>query len=130
MREALLEIKADIAVVDWLSSVTCELADELGIPCILNFPLPLEAASNFIGNLTLTKNMSSCCGVICLQQPALICVVNCVLRIARGEHLRVHRQKMLHRVILINSYFGWDEPSAIPPNIVMTGPLQSSIANI
>ena len=124
LREAVKSIQPDIAVVDFISPCGAIVADEIGVPVIVNLPGSIKIFNVIGGHLPVSKNISTCCGVICLKQhPVQFFVRKVMKKKVFDPLLEEFMDTFLKRVVIINCFFGFDESTCIPPNLVMTGPL-------
>ena len=63
VRKEIEKIRPDVIVCDFYTRVGVEIADELGIPSVINIPGMLEMCNNFgLSGIIDMKNAKSCCG--------------------------------------------------------------------
>lgn len=66
----------------------------------------------------------ACCGCLCLCPSLASTYLSCCV----GGKFHNLQTTIKHRVILCNSFFGLDQPTSLPPNVTMTGPLVTHTA--
>jgi hypothetical protein len=124
LREAFIKLQPDIAVVDFLTPAGTFVADELGVPCVINLPGSLQIFSILSGHLPHSENLSTCCGVMYLKQTFMQFFLRKIIMKKDFDPIVANNfESNLKRVVIINSFFGLDQSTYIPPNMVMTGPL-------
>jgi hypothetical protein len=126
IKEELIQLKPDIAVVDFYCASSFEACDELGIQVVTNMPGPLNFLSMGIGfNLPSKKNTSSCCGFLCVRQTLFDWFVRNIIfkRTYSAKEFLIYNKKLPSRIHLMNSFWGFDTAQPLPPNIILTGPL-------
>ena len=61
--------KPDIIVCDFISGFGAHIADELGIPCVIEAPAPLSILQVIARQMLPGEGrISSCCGLMCLRE--------------------------------------------------------------
>lgn len=116
--------KFDLVVGDFVTSAASDIADTLKLPLVLNCPLTLEVFEMY-SDLKFVKNDNSCtaCGVFCLLESALVNYLGNWNKSNQMDRMLKHIKNLPERLILVNSFWGLEKPTLLPPNIRMTGPL-------
>lgn len=108
-REAIKAESPDIIVCDFVSAFGSHSADELGIPCVMHVPGPLDVCS-FVSRVKYPGNsrLMSCCGMFCLRMDLLDAVSELNLDCLISRKNRDHFYAFHDRITICISFFGLD----------------------
>ena len=109
---------------DFVTSAASDIADTLRLPLVINAPSSIEIFEIY-SDLRFVKNDNSCtcCGIFCLLESAFINYLVNWNRTLQTTRMLNHIKNLHERLILVNSFWGFEKPTLLPPNIRMTGPL-------
>ena len=67
--EELQKLKPELIVCDYFTRVGAEIADDMGIPCVINTPglLNFMDEYGFSGVVNYKKDATICCGMMCVR---------------------------------------------------------------
>ena len=109
-----------MVVADYLGYAFTEVADELGLPTVVYMPNSIKGYSDMTNWMIPThENTCACCGMVCL------CPKHISSNVTEAGFNDLFAQ-MRHRLVLSNSFFGFEKAAHIPPNLVCTGPTMSN----
>jgi len=124
LREALQADRPSVVVSDFATWAGMEVAEELGIPLVINFPGPLALARDVLG-LPSPSTAWSFCGFHFARNSlspfsmALFANIN-----QMGNFTRILRKHMAAgALVLVQTIWDLDAPQPLYPNIVVTGPV-------
>ena len=135
MRKAVEDLNPDMIVGDFASHFPHIVADALKLPLVLNLALPLRATATteimeLMPGLDLSEQVSSCFGCLCICPKGmlifgsmLLCCRKCCLPKDKKRFNEDEYKTLKNRIVMCNSFFGFDKPMPLPPNMVLTGPL-------
>ena len=119
--------KPDIIICDFVSGFGAHIADELGIPCVIEAPAPLSILQVISRSmLPGDGRVSSWCGLMCQRENMVDLASDINLDYLVSAKFRDHFVAGKERIIICSSFFGLDPPMLKPPNMVLTGPLLRS----
>jgi len=124
LAEALRARRPDVVVSDFGAVAGMRVAEELGIPLVVNMPGPVALARDALGLMDTSTHRSFGglhLGLSGRGPFAFVTWMN--IKFIGDWFAEVRRHLAGGAVLLINSFWGMDEPMALPPNIVVTGPL-------
>ena len=114
-------IVPDVVLTDQYSATGLVVATELKLPVVVNIPqnlAQLELDGYDVVNMT---QATSCCGMICIKRS----FENFMLTVFGGSMRYYGRivEDQHTNIWMLNSFWGIDKPTVLPPNIQMIGPL-------
>ena len=68
-REELQKLKPELIVCDFMTRFGAKIADELGVPCVINTPGLFNFMDEFCfsGVINYEKDATMCCGMMCVR---------------------------------------------------------------
>lgn len=127
--EAVEKLGPDLILADFASSFPLVVADKLQVPCVVNCPMPLTLSyMDKLPGITIKGNYQACCGCLCICPDAAIQGVQCMSACMKSkdqDNLGAIKLSttIKNRAVLVNSFFGFEKPCSLPPNVTLTGPL-------
>ena len=122
--KACKEAKPDLIISDFFGRNGIIAADEMKIPSVVNCGLPLKMfVDTAMFKLIDQRNTSRCCGCLCVSQSCADCAIQCLYKSDEMKEAKKFNSSFNKRTVLVNSFFGLENPIAMPPNFVITGPL-------
>lgn len=122
-KDEIIKIEPDIIVCDFFTRVGVHIADELKIPCVINIPGLMSFWDTCgLSGVFYYKNASSCCGIVCIGEKFKAFSVRMLFGYINKRRMNYY-SGFNERMVLFNSFWGLDEPTPVPPNYVLTGPL-------
>ncbi|CAE8634313.1 unnamed protein product, partial [Polarella glacialis] len=119
----------DIILADFATLAALEVAEEMKVPLVVNFPGPLKMAIQMLGAVDLTS-MISFGGIHVSTTPFSMVRVAAMFNLAGvailSDTLCKHMTKSL---VLVNSFFGLEEAVPVPPHVTIIGPLAGQDEN-
>ena len=107
LKEEILKLKPDIAVVDLFTVPAFIACDELGIQVVVNMPGMLASFPVFGFNLPNKGNTSNCCGLLCVRQTVFIGILSTIVSYDfNANEWLDHWKKIPNRIIMMNSFWG------------------------
>ena len=76
------------------------------------------------------KNVSNCCGCLCIRKPIAHSITDTSFFFVNSKRQRTFARTMQSRLILMNTFWGFDKPQALPPNFILTGPISKPVENL
>lgn len=126
IKAALEPLNADVIVSDMLSYAFTEAADALAIPTIIYFPYTITSFIKVTSYMIPTKDtLCGCCGVVCVCPTMMACLFDTIVPwsgLVDPGFLDKYKT-FRHRLVMSTTYFGFDRPVHVPPNLVCTGPV-------
>ena len=123
-REAIRAEAPDLVITDFVSGFGTHAADELGIPCVIHAPAPLNILCAISREMyPSASRLHSCCGMFCLHMAIIDFFLEWNSSFWITKKYKDHFYGVAERIVICNSFFGLDQPAMLPPNIVLTGPL-------
>jgi hypothetical protein len=125
LKEELLKLKPDIAVIDFFTVPAFIACDELGIQVVSNMPFPLNMMNAMGIRFPNKTNTSNCCGFLCVRETAFDWVFSNIV-VRKGlpaKEWQNHLKNIPSRIQMNNSFWGFNSPQPLPPNFILTGPL-------
>lgn len=125
------DIRPHLTISDFFSQVGVPAADKLGIPAIINVPGMIEAFSAYgMSGIFDMKRASTCCGCLCYTRKSS----QMMYEVINGKFLTKEAYEYYYgwnkRVVLWNTYWGLEPACSIPPNYIITGPLNEPASNL
>ena len=128
--EAIKEINPDLIVCDALSSSIG--AEKLGIPFVINVSTPLAVLLELGWIKAVDSNeVKNCCGCLCAFQSCLQCLYG--VHVGLKPELKIMkglRNTQNSHLVICNTFWGLEQPQALPPNFVVSGPLYTAQENL
>ena len=125
IKERLTNIGPDMVVSDIISYVFINAADELGLPTVVHAPLPVkQLAFMTFTMIPMKENSCACCGIICIQPSFMTFLIKDILPVF-GMIDKGYEEawiKCQTRLVISNSFVGFDPPLHTPANWVFYGP--------
>jgi hypothetical protein len=130
--EEIMKIKPDITVSDFFSRAGVPAADKLGIPCVINIPGTLDGYSNYgFSGIFDSKRSQSCCGCLCYSKSTMQNIYYASSKyMMYSPEVFEYYMSFNKRVCLWNTYWGLEEAVPVPPNYIVTGPLNDPPTNL
>jgi hypothetical protein len=120
-KEIITPFQPDIILSDFYSPAGQKVADDLGVPCVVNSPAPLD-----FGALSLTLPSSETSfnlfGMLITRPSFINTLVSSVMHFLVPDFAQVFANNS-RRVMILNTFWGLEKPKMIPPNLNLTGPL-------
>ena len=111
LKDIFVEKNFDFVVADFFSFPATYLADELNITNIIYFPGPLGMIKYVGVNFPQSENQSLLFGSIIQTLSFETFLKNFILKMAWNSSVRIRSyQNFLDRVVLVNSFWGLDQP--------------------
>jgi hypothetical protein len=110
----------------------------MGIECVVMQSMSYTFSTKYglLINPSYSTNAWSCCGCICMFRPLIYAFMIDSAGFGLKHHLKDFPNSLVsytnthHRVVICNSFFGLEPGEAIPPNIVLTGPLSDPTTDL
>jgi len=110
LRDLMSKEDPDIILADFVTPCAWELAEQSGIPVVLNVPGPLSFITSFSHAMGLMAGLRTCREVSLAEG------------LASYNFLERIRPVMTSKPCLVNSFIGLDKPQRMPSNLILTGP--------
>lgn len=119
VKDKMMIIVPDVVLSDQYSACGTVCANQLNIPLVVNVPQNLAQLELDNYDVVNMRKATSCCGMICIKRSFDQSMQTLFERYAQYYN---HITRYQHtNVWLINSFWGIDKPTALPPNIILTG---------
>jgi len=116
LRDLMLKEDPDMILADFITPCAWELAEEFGIPVVINVPGPLSFVSIFTHRLALSAALGACREVSLAEG------------LAHYNILERMRPIFTSKPCLVNSFIGLDKSQRMPSNLILTGPTAPRVA--
>lgn len=105
------------------------VADALHLPLVVNTPACLEIYEMYShSRFGVNDRTCACCGIICILEPFILSIRQMSISGPCGSQTSLmarHVNRLPERLVLMNSFWGLEPPALLPPNIRLTGPLNT-----
>ena len=134
MDEALAKFQPDVIVSDFVCLASQEYARTHNIPLVINWPGPLEGVKTFLQPvINIDNNRYIAVGGLFVSYVKCT-IVKCAV-FGNLENLGTLADRIRNNVmnngnslVLLNSFWGLETPSLLPPNIVPVGPIMKPLS--
>lgn len=124
LSEALGGRRPDVVVAGFGALAGMDVAHAMGLPLVITWPNPLSSLVSLCGILDSTTQRSFLGLHVGRSSGSMLAFAAWANMHHLGDWFgAVQRHIRRGAVVLVNSFWGLDAPRALPPNIVMTGPL-------
>jgi len=124
---ALSSYDPDIIVADFTDLAAQEYATERGITLVINWPGPISMLKEFMRPVAIDDGCAFGGLYVSQVKPSVISlafVANFGDLRTMGDRLRPSVSRAL---VLVNSFWGLEKPTFLPPNVVPVGPIMPSL---
>lgn len=131
LRSEFTRCKPDAVLVDFASIAGCQVAEEMGIPLVLNVPGPLSLVRAFCGMVdtsTAFNFLGIHIGRQRLNTLSLVRFLGVRQMSKWGDKLRGYIAR--GAMVLVQTIWGLDKTMPIYPNIIVTGPVLPPAADL
>ncbi|CAE7877977.1 UGAT, partial [Symbiodinium microadriaticum] len=122
-KELLLD-RPDVVMTDFATLAGCAVAQKLGIPLLVNLPGPISLLRVFLGMVDTTTAVNFLGLHIARQRLSPMSFAGWMNFDQMGEWAARFRTFVANgAVVLVQTVWGLDQPTPLPPNVVVTGPV-------
>ncbi|CAE7438373.1 UGT2B14 [Symbiodinium natans] len=124
LERELTKDKPDAVLTDFATLAGCSVADKLDLPLLINLPGPISLLQAFVGMVDTSTAVNFLGLHIARQRLSTMRFIGWMNFNQMGQWgARVRAFIAKGAVVLVQTVWGLDQPTSLPPNVVVTGPV-------
>eukprot|EP00929_Paragymnodinium_shiwhaense_P030683 TRINITY_DN17349_c0_g1_i1.p1 TRINITY_DN17349_c0_g1~~TRINITY_DN17349_c0_g1_i1.p1 ORF type:complete len:478 (-),score=105.48 TRINITY_DN17349_c0_g1_i1:279-1712(-) len=127
LRRHFMEQRPDVIVTDVVTLAPMVLSEELGIPLVMNVPLPMSLFRNLITAPDLSRPVFLFFGIVAHSTPVSpIFFAEKANFAGIQDWVPIVRRHTARSLVAINTFSPLEKTGLLPPCVALTGPLENS----